>query len=56
MTKLKKYTWLWLMGCMMLLAACSSEKKEDDSWYKPIDEFVTQHQQMMQSWHYPESP
>lgn len=36
------------MGCM-LLAACSSEKKEDDSWYKPIDEFVTQHQQMMQS-------
>ena len=49
MTELKKYTWLWLMGCMMLLAACSSEKKEDDSWYRPIDEFVTQHQQMMQS-------
>lgn len=49
MTELKKYTWLWLMGCMMLLAACSSEKKVDDSWYKPIDEFVTQHQQMMQS-------
>ena len=49
MTKLKKYTWLWLMGGMMLLAACSSEKKEDDSWYRPIDEFVTQHQQMMQS-------
>ena len=49
MTQLKKYTWLWLMGCMMLLAACSSEKKEDDSWYRPIDEFVTQHQQMMQS-------
>lgn len=37
------------MGCMMLLAACFSEKKEDDSWYRPIDEFVTQHQQMMQS-------
>lgn len=37
------------MECMMLLAACSSEKKEDDSWYRPIDEFVTQHQQMMQS-------
>lgn len=37
------------MGCMMLQAACSSEKKEDDSWYRPIDEFVTQHQQMMQS-------
>ena len=37
------------MGCMLLLAACSSEKKEDDSWYRPIDEFVTQHQQMMQS-------
>ena len=36
------------MGCM-LLVACSSEKKEDDSWYRPIDEFVTQHQQMMQS-------
>ena len=49
MTELKKYTWLWLMGSMMLLAACSSEKKEDDSWYRPIDEFVTQHQQMMQS-------
>ena len=49
MTKLKKYTWLWLMECMMLLAACSSEKKKDDSWYRPIDEFVTQHQQMMQS-------
>lgn len=49
MTELKKYTWPWLMGCMMLLAACSSEKKEDDSWYRPIDEFVTQHQQMMQS-------
>lgn len=49
MTELKKYTWLWLMGCMMLLAACSSEKKEDDSWYRPIDELVTQHQQMMQS-------
>lgn len=49
MTQLKKYTWLWLMECMMLLAACSSEKKEDDSWYRPIDEFVTQHQQMMQS-------
>lgn len=49
MTQLKKYTWLWLMGCMMLQAACSSEKKEDDSWYRPIDEFVTQHQQMMQS-------
>lgn len=49
MVKLKFYTWLWLMGCMMLLAACSSEKKEDDSWYRPIDEFVTQHQQMMQS-------
>lgn len=49
MTQLKKYTWLWLMGGMMLLAACSSEKKEDDSWYRPIDEFVTQHQQMMQS-------
>lgn len=49
MTELKKYTWLWLMGCMMLQAACSSEKKEDDSWYRPIDEFVTQHQQMMQS-------
>ena len=48
MTELKKYNWLWLMGCM-LLAACSSEKKEDDSWYRPIDEFVTQHQQMMQS-------
>lgn len=48
MTELKKYTWLWLMGCM-LLAACSSEKKEDDSWYRPIDEFITQHQQMMQS-------
>lgn len=48
MTELKKYTWLWLMGCM-LLAACSSEKKEDDSWYRPIEEFVTQHQQMMQS-------
>lgn len=37
------------MECMMLLAACSSEKKKDDSWYRPIDEFVTQHQQMMQS-------
>lgn len=37
------------MGGMLLLAACSSEKKKDDSWYKPIDEFVTQHQQMMQS-------
>lgn len=37
------------MGCMILLAACSSEKKKDDSWYRPIDEFVTQHQQMMQS-------
>lgn len=49
MAQRKKYTWLWLMGCMMLLAACSSEKKEDDSWYRPIDEFVTQHQQMMQS-------
>lgn len=49
MTQLKKHTWLWLMGCMLLLAACSSEKKEDDSWYRPIDEFVTQHQQMMQS-------
>ncbi len=49
MTELKKFTWLWLMGCMMLLAACSSEKKEDDSWYRPIDEFVTKHQQMMQS-------
>lgn len=49
MTQLKKYTWLWLMGGMLLLAACSSEKKKDDSWYKPIDEFVTQHQQMMQS-------
>lgn len=49
MTQLKKYTWLWLMECMMLLAACSSENKEDDSWYRPIDEFVTQHQQMMQS-------
>lgn len=49
MVKLKLYTWLLLMGCMMLLAACSSEKKEDDSWYRPIDEFVTQHQQMMQS-------
>lgn len=49
MVKLKLYTWLWLKGCMMLLAACSSEKKEDDSWYRPIDEFVTQHQQMMQS-------
>ncbi len=49
MTEQKKYTWLWLMGCMLLLAACSSEKKEDDSWYRPIDEFVTQHQQMMQS-------
>lgn len=49
MTQRKKYTWRWLMGCMMLLAACSSEKKEDDSWYRPIDEFVTQHQQMMQS-------
>lgn len=49
MVKLKLYTWLWLMGCMMLLAACSSEKKEDDSWYRPIDEFVTQHQQMMQT-------
>ena len=49
MTELKKYTWLWLMGCMILLAACSSEKKKDDSWYRPIDEFVTQHQQMMQS-------
>lgn len=49
MTQLKKYTWLWLMGGMMLLAACSSEKKEDDSWYRPIDEFVIQHQQMMQS-------
>ena len=48
MTELKKYTWLWLLGCM-LLVACSSEKKEDDSWYRPIDEFVTQHQQMMQS-------
>lgn len=24
-------------------------EKEDDSWYIPIDEFVTQHQQMMQS-------
>ena len=49
MVKLKLYTFLLLMGCMMLLAACSSEKKEDDSWYRPIDEFVTQHQQMMQS-------
>lgn len=49
MTQLKKHTWLWLMGCMLLLAACSSEKKKDDSWYRPIDEFVTQHQQMMQS-------
>lgn len=49
MTQLKKYTWLWLMECMMLLEACSSENKEDDSWYRPIDEFVTQHQQMMQS-------
>lgn len=49
MIQLKKYTWLWLMECMMLLAACSSEKKEDDSWYRLIDEFVTQHQQMMQS-------
>ena len=35
--------------CEVLQAACSSEKKEDDSWYRPIDEFVTQHQQMMQS-------
>ena len=49
MVKLKLYTWLLLLGCMMLLAACSSEKKEDDSWYRPIDEFVSQHQQMMQS-------
>lgn len=37
------------MGSMMLLAACSGKKQEDDSWYRPIDEFVTQHQQMMQS-------
>lgn len=37
------------MGCMLLLAACSGKKQEDDSWYRPINEFVTQHQQMMQS-------
>lgn len=49
MVKLKLYIWLLLMGCMMLLAACSGKKQEDDSWYRPIDEFVTQHQQMMQS-------
>ena len=49
MVKLKLYTFLLLMGCMMLLAACSRKKQEDDSWYRPIDEFVTQHQQMMQS-------
>lgn len=49
MVKLKLYTFLLLMGCMMLLAACSGKKQEDDSWYRPIDEFVTQHQQMMQS-------
>lgn len=49
MVKLKLYTWLLLMGCMLLLAACSGKKQEDDSWYRPINEFVTQHQQMMQS-------
>lgn len=49
MVKLKLYTFLLLMGSMMLLAACSGKKQEDDSWYRPIDEFVTQHQQMMQS-------
>ena len=49
MVKLKLYTFLLLMGCMMLLAACSGKKQEDDSWYRSIDEFVTQHQQMMQS-------
>ena len=40
MVKLKLYTFLLLMGSMMLLAACSGKKQEDDSWYRPIDEFV----------------
>ncbi len=49
MTKLDKYILLVLLGGVMLLASCSGKHQEDDSWYKPINEFVTQHQQLMQA-------
>lgn len=49
MAKLDKYILLLLLSGVLLLASCSGKKQEDDSWYKPIDEFVAQHQQLMQT-------
>lgn len=49
MAKLDKYILLVLLGGVLLLASCAGKDQEDDSWYKPIDEFVTQHQQVMQA-------
>lgn len=34
---------------LMLLVSCSKKEQGNDSWYKPVNEFVANHQELMQS-------
>ena len=47
MYKLVYYTLLLAMA--LAIVSCSKKEQENDGWYKPINEFVAHHQQLMQS-------
>ncbi len=50
MMKARNYI-LLLIACIgwLLVASCSKKEREDDSWYKPIDDFVNTHLPLMQT-------
>lgn len=45
----KRVIYILLIGTITLLASCSDNRHDDNSWFKPIDDFVAEHQQLMQS-------
>ena len=44
-----KYILLLCVGALTLLTSCVGEEGEEDAWYRPVDEFVSSHQSLMQS-------
>ena len=40
---------LWVFALVLAFAACSHRQKDDESWHKDIDEFMSSHQSLMQS-------
>lgn len=49
MMRFKGYCQVIMVGISVLIASCAGRDIEDDSWYRPIDEFVAAHESLMQS-------